>query len=130
MTKLLLSAVFFLLFVFLSAPAEAQNCPNDWHPPPCGTPPPPVKSWLQTQLKGAEQYHFSAAQVAGVAYAASCHGSTGEPRVDAVRRTVCTASKAIGAFAIGMQQWESRLIAATLLHMLQTAITMSFVESD
>lgn len=88
-----------------------ENCTYDWHPPPCGIPPKPVKSWLQQQLEGLEQYHFSAGQVAGVIWVAACTpGSTGDPRVDQVRRTACGMATGIGAFMAGMVVWEKRLI--------------------
>jgi hypothetical protein len=101
---------FFLMMAQQAAAAPGENCPSDWHPPPCGEPQPPVKSWLMTQLKNLEGYHFSAAQVAGVAYTATCIGSTGRPDVDTVRRAVCAMSKGIGAFAGAMAVWENRLI--------------------
>lgn len=109
--KILIVSAFIFLSLAISSESEAQNCPNDWHPPPCGIPPKPVKSWLQQQLESAEQYHFSASQAFGLALAASCNGSTGDPRVDTVRRTVCTVSKTMLAITVGMQVWESRLIS-------------------
>lgn len=106
---LALTGLVLCLFLVSAEEADAQNCPLDWHPPPCGVPPKPVKPWLQQQIENLEQYHFSAAQFFGAVAAASCFGKVGEPRADQAREILCNMSKGIGAVVVAAQVWESRL---------------------
>jgi hypothetical protein len=100
--------------LFLAKEAHAapgENCPSDWHPPPCGEAPPPVKSWFMTQLKALDEYHFGASQVVGTFFIASCTPySTGRPDWDIVKKAVCAMSTAVGGFIAGAMIWEQRLM--------------------
>jgi hypothetical protein len=58
--KLLLAVFVLLTMVGIEATAEAQNCPLDWHPPPCGNPPEPVKKEKKRAAEMARNYHTSA----------------------------------------------------------------------
>lgn len=111
--ELMKLTIFFLLSLAVlssASAAEAQNCPNDWHPPPCGAPPPPVKSPLLPIVKDAERFHWKAAQLFGMAVAATCGSKVGDPRFDRPLMFVCRMSTFVGAVTLGFQQWEQRLI--------------------
>jgi len=111
MKFILVLAASLALFVLSSAmPAGAQNCPYDWHTPPCGPPPPPVKSPLLPVIKNAERYHWEAATLFGVMIAAACGAPVGDPRIDKPRQLLCRTATIAGAVAIAAQQWEKRLI--------------------
>ncbi len=103
-----------IAFVLSSAiDAEAQNCPLDWHPPPCGKPPEPVKSPLIDIIKQAAKYHQEyAAQIWGMVAASTCVGTVGEPRVDQARAAACMIGASLGAINLGMQKWETLLLEA------------------
>lgn len=112
-----MKVIFFLCFslawAILPIPgeAEAQNCPQDWHPPPCGTPPNPVKDRKLEVVKEAEQVHWELATLFGLAVVASCAGGpTGDPRVDTPRKVACYGASAVAAVMVAAQQWEKRLI--------------------
>jgi len=79
--KLLLAVFVLLTMVGIEATAEAQNCPLDWHPPPCGIPPEPkavqspeqkqrTKKWVE-RIDQATFYVDSLAAVSAVYCAAS-----------------------------------------------------------
>lgn len=90
--------------------APGENCPQDWHPPPCGTPPSPVKNPLIDIIKQAAKYHNEvSAQLWAVMVASSCTGSVGDPRIDEIRRAACVIGASLAAVNLVVQQWENRL---------------------
>jgi hypothetical protein len=111
MKKFLLVAAFILLSVMASQRAEAQNCVNDWHPPPCGKPPEPVKNPLLNVLKQAARYHAEyGTQLWVLVAASSCGGSVGNPGIDSARQAACAMGGALGAINLATQGWQNRLI--------------------
>jgi len=106
--KILIAVFFILLF---AASAEAQNCVNDWHPPPCGKPPEPVKNPLLNVLKQAAKYHAEfGTQLWGLVATSSCVGSVGEPRIDEARKAACALGAIMGGINLATQGWQNRLI--------------------
>jgi hypothetical protein len=102
---------FILASVLPAADAEAQNCPQDWHPPPCGTPPAPVKNPLIDVIKQAAKYHQEfGVQLWGLVATSSCAGSVGEPRIDEARKAACALGAILGGINLATLGWQNRLI--------------------
>jgi hypothetical protein len=55
---LILGAI--IAFALSAIPVQAENCPNDWHEPPCG-PPPKVDQRKKDVAQAAVNYHQNAA---------------------------------------------------------------------
>jgi hypothetical protein len=102
---------FVLTSLLPAADAEAQNCPQDWHPPPCGTPPAPVKNPLIDVIKQAAKYHQEfGVQLWGLVATSSCAGSVGEPRIDEARKAACALGAILGGINLATLGWQNRLI--------------------
>jgi hypothetical protein len=70
--KLLLVIFVLLTMIGIEATAEAQNCPMDWHPPPCGIPPQPVKDQKKIAAQAASDYHAKAMEFFSAWMAVTC----------------------------------------------------------
>src|SRR5580765_2597762 len=107
----ILSALFLVCVGPIKAEAQPQNCPSDWHPPPCGDPGPTVKDRKKEVLKQAEDYHWNAAAIMGIVVASTCAGKVGGPPwLDTARGTACKMATFVGALAAVFQQIDQRLI--------------------
>jgi hypothetical protein len=76
--------------------AQGPNCPNSWHPPPCGIPPPAVTKEDKEAAKRASAWHTSAIYFFAALGGGACALSeAGEKRA----AMVCTSAKTAGVAA-------------------------------
>jgi len=96
------------LFVLSSAmEADAQNCPLDWHPPPCGNPPKPVSDPKKVAAKKASDYHAKAIEGLTAWTSVAC---AAEKLGYAPARAACVAGgMALGA-ALAAKAKEDRIV--------------------
>jgi len=104
-TILFLSCLVALLI--LSSEASAQNCPNDWHRPPCGDPQPTITAQKKAAARKASDYHAHSIEGLTVWTSVSC---AADKLGYAPARAACVAGGMALATAIAAKAKEDRIV--------------------